>query len=165
MQDAKKPITPKRKNAPGAGRPKKTTSPVNRTPTDKALRAGQDAMATFRRSKAAELASFEDYEKAKEDGAQDLARALHAEWLKSSAARLKAEKDVLLIQQMHGQLVPAAEAEEEWSRLVATFKTALESMPDSIAPKLEGLKTKAIAKVLSDEVHKVLNSLADEGEE
>lgn len=173
MGTKKKIIRTGAKRAPGAGRPKKggaTSTPIDQAPVIVATTDADDAYDTYLRLQATEASLFKDYEKGKEAFAdakgmrreemESSLRTLHSDWMRTSKEKLRAEKDVLVIQQMTGDLVPVADVRETWSQMLTIFKTRLESMPAALAPKLEGLATKDIAAALAETVEKALVELS-----
>lgn len=88
----------------------------------------------------------------------------HAGKLEAAKARkmeAQADREELLVKRMTGELVPAAEVEEIWSRYVRGVRSKLLAMSDSIAGRLaKSKKAKEAAGILRAELEDRLNDLA-----
>jgi len=87
--------------------------------------------------------------------------ALARLWLEQVDALRKVEKDQSAVRRHDKDWLSRAEAETAFRRLAQEVKTALLALPRSLAPRCADRKAPEIEALLADEIHGVLQLLAD----
>lgn len=148
----------KKKRAPGAGRPRKVSAPVTRTIDKKNTALG--LVANVERLRTAEQSAHADWQAAQSTMDDDNITKTHHNWLRTSEALRKVEKDAPKIMIDAGFAVSLPEVEALWSRVVTEFRVSCEGLSRSAPPKLEGLSRIDIQTELESMISELLEGLS-----
>lgn len=78
--------------------------------------------------------------------------------------KLDGLKRAVEVRRMSGDLVPVGEVKENIVKIVSSARGELLKMAADLPPRLEGMPTGKVQKIIRDEVIAVLTRLSDEGD-
>ncbi len=115
--------------------------------------------ANIERLREAEKAAARDYIIAKEMQDEKLSAQNHREWMATSEQLRKAEVSTPGVMEDNRKTMLVEDVVAEFTRMAVLFRSAAESIPRSLPPRLVGLDEAGMQEVLQDSVAEMLEKL------